>query len=62
MQIYDVLVFVAIVALIVSKYRVDAEARSTLRRVDAVLTIWADYWGEPPDVVKRRLREALGRE
>lgn len=40
----------------------DREAMTMVRRVDAVLTVWAEHWGDPPDVVRPLLLKALGKE
>lgn len=37
----------------------ESEIGLTIRRVDSMLTVWAEHWGEPPDQVKAKLREAL---
>lgn len=37
----------------------DEEFNRILRRVDAVLVVWAETWGEPAEVVKERLLGAI---
>lgn len=39
----------------------DREATAVVRRVDAVLTVWAEHWGDPPEVVRPLLLAALGK-
>lgn len=37
----------------------NAERDRVMRRVDRVLRIWAETWGESPETVKQRLVQAL---
>jgi hypothetical protein len=37
------------------------EAAEVIRRVDRMLSVWAEHWGEPPALVKEKLLEALKR-
>lgn len=37
----------------------DRAATAVVRRVDAVLTVWAEHWGEPPEIVRPLLLQAL---
>lgn len=39
--------------------RRDRQVERVLRRIDRVLVVWAENWGEPIDVVKSKLREAI---
>jgi len=35
------------------------ELEATMRRVEMVLVVWAEHWGEPVEVVKPLLLQAL---
>lgn len=39
--------------------RREVQTEMAIRRVDRVLTIWANHWGEPPEIVKPLLLNAL---
>lgn len=42
--------------------RRDRQVERVLRRIDRVLVVWAESWGEPPDIVRKKLLNAVHEE